>query len=87
MSSTGLSAVLGLASTVYCSRAVDPYLTNIVASYLLVRTAKGYAEPLAKALPLALAPDNPGSVQVTTTSQLVNLQAGINSDLARPRSG
>jgi len=69
--------------TVFFSRAVDPYLTDIVDSYLLVRTAKGYAEPLAKALPLALAPANPGSIQVSTTSQLANLQAGINSDLTR----
>jgi len=69
--------------TVFFSRAVDPYLTNIVDSYLLVRTAKGYAEPLAKALPLALAPANPGSIQVSTTSQLANLQAGINNDLTR----
>ncbi|MCL2782381.1 MAG: ATP-binding cassette domain-containing protein [Propionibacteriaceae bacterium] len=67
--------------TVFFSRAVDPYLTNVVDSYLLIRTAKGYAEPLAKALPLALAPANPGSVQVSITSQLASLQAGISSDL------
>ncbi|MCL2490792.1 MAG: ATP-binding cassette domain-containing protein [Propionibacteriaceae bacterium] len=67
--------------TVFFSPAVDPYLTNIVESYLLVRTGKGYAEPLAKALPLALAPQNPGSIHVSTTSQLANLQAGINTDL------
>ena len=48
-----------------------------------MRTEKGYAEPLAKALPLALAPNNPGSIQVSTTSQLANLQAGINTDLTR----
>jgi len=68
-------------NTIFCSRAVDPYLTNIAASYLLVRTATGYAEPLAHALPLALAPENPGSITVSTTSQLATLQAGINSDL------
>jgi len=69
--------------TVYFSRAVGAYLTNIVDSYLLVHAETGHAEPLARALPLALAPANPGSIQVSTTSRLANLQAGINSDLTR----
>jgi len=68
---------------VFFSRGADGWLTNWVSTYLLVRTQRGYAEPLARALPLALAPENPGSVQVSTTSQLALLQAGINSDLAR----
>jgi|GEM_PF-213983 len=69
--------------TVYCSRAVVADLTNITDAYLLVRTQQGYAEPLAKALPLALDPANPGSIQVSVVSQLATLQAGINSDMSR----
>jgi macrolide transport system ATP-binding/permease protein len=66
---------------VYFSRACLPMLSGRVDSYLLVLTGKGYAEPLARALPLALSPENPGSVHTSTVAQLANLQRGINSDL------
>jgi macrolide transport system ATP-binding/permease protein len=66
---------------VFFSRAVTPYLHGIVDSYLLVRTNSGWAEPLAKAIPLVLRPTNAGAIQVSTVSQLANLQAGIRSDL------
>lgn len=68
--------------TVFMSRAAEACLTNWTSSYLLVRTAPGYAEPLARALPLILAPENPGSAQISTTSQLATLEAGISSDLS-----
>jgi macrolide transport system ATP-binding/permease protein len=66
----------------YFSRGTLPILSNRVDAYLLVRTEKGYAEPLAAAIPMALAPDNPGSISVSTVSQLAQLQRGINSDLS-----
>ncbi|MDR0837311.1 MAG: ATP-binding cassette domain-containing protein [Propionibacteriaceae bacterium] len=66
---------------VYFSRACLPMLPGPVDSYLLVLTGKGYAEPLARALPLALSPENPGSIHTSTVAQLANLQQGINSDL------
>jgi macrolide transport system ATP-binding/permease protein len=69
-------------ATVFASAAVVPSLTNISDAYILVMTQKGFAEPLAAALPLAIAPQNPGSVQVSTVSQLASLQAGINSDMS-----
>jgi macrolide transport system ATP-binding/permease protein len=49
----------------------------------LVQTEPGYAEPLAQAIPLALAPGDPGAIEVSAVAQLAQLQQGIDSDLAR----
>jgi ABC-type lipoprotein export system ATPase subunit/ABC-type lipoprotein release transport system permease subunit len=68
-------------SAAFFSRAVAPYLQGAADAYLLVRTHSGWAEPLAKAIPLVLRPTNAGAIQVSTVSQLANLQAGIRSDL------
>ncbi|MCL2783080.1 MAG: ATP-binding cassette domain-containing protein [Propionibacteriaceae bacterium] len=66
----------------YFSRGALPFLANDTDSYMFVQTGKGFAEPLAKAIPLALSPQNPGAYQVSTVSQLAGLQQGISSDLA-----
>ena len=47
-----------------------------------VHTLPGYAEPLAKAIPVALSPANPGQIQTSTVAQLAQLQQGINTDLS-----
>jgi macrolide transport system ATP-binding/permease protein len=70
-------------STLYFSRGVSTVLTGLADKFILVRTSKGYAEPLARAIPLALAPDNPGAVTVSKVAELAQLQQSIDSDLSR----
>jgi len=48
---------------------------------LVVRTEMGYPAAVAEAVPLALAPDNPGSVGVSTVGDLRQLRYGVASDL------
>jgi macrolide transport system ATP-binding/permease protein len=52
-----------------------------LSSTLLVRTELGYPAALADAIPIALAPDNPGSISVSTVADLRNLRMGVASDL------
>ena len=49
----------------------------------LVATLPGFAEPVAQAAPVALAPENPGAFQVLAIAQLRELQAGVRDDLAQ----
>lgn len=51
--------------------------------YWLVTTLPGFAEPVAQAAPVALAPENPGAFQVSAVAQLRELQAGVRDDLAQ----
>lgn len=48
---------------------------------LVVRTEMGYPAAVAEAVPLALAPENPGSVGVSTVGDLRQLRYGVASDL------
>jgi macrolide transport system ATP-binding/permease protein len=65
------------------SPATITYLADQVDNFLLVDCQPGYAEPLAKAIPLALMPDNPGQIGVSVVAQLAQLQLGINGDLSQ----
>lgn len=47
---------------------------------MVVRTALGYPAPVADALPLVLAPSEPGSVSIETVADLRNLARGVNTD-------
>jgi macrolide transport system ATP-binding/permease protein len=69
-------------NALYFSRGASSLLAGLADKYLLVHTEPGYAEPLARAIPLALAPDNPGAVTVSVVAQLAQLQQGIDSDLS-----
>jgi macrolide transport system ATP-binding/permease protein len=77
------SGTLKYDDALYFSPGAMAYLTDQLEAGWLVAAHDGYAEPLAKALPLALAPANPGQITVSTPPQLALLQQGINSDLGR----
>lgn len=51
------------------------------AARLVVRTDMGYPATVAEAVPLLLAPENPGSVRVSTVGDLRQLRYGVASDL------
>jgi macrolide transport system ATP-binding/permease protein len=70
-------------NVLYFSRGAQPLLAGITERSILVRAEPGYAEPLAKAIPFALAPDDPGRITVSAVAQLAQLQQGIDSDLTR----
>ena len=70
-----------LDNALYFSPGVAVILTDQLDSLVEVHTAPGYAEPLAKAIPTALSPTNPGQIQTSTVAQLAQLQQGINTDL------
>ena len=48
---------------------------------LTVRTETGFPYPVSQAAPLAIAPENPGSVTTRTVADLRNLRAGVSDDL------
>lgn len=66
---------------IYLSPGCLPVLRDQLRLVHVVETEPGYAEPIARAAPMVLAPDNPGSISVSTVAQLAKLQEGINSDL------
>jgi len=68
-------------NTAYFSPGAATMLVDPLDSYVDVHTLPGYAEPLAKAIPVSLMPTNPGQIQCSTVAQLAQLQQGINSDL------
>lgn len=68
-------------NTIFFTPASMTVLCDQLEGYWLIRADKGYAEPLAQAIPLALAPENPGRVTVSVVAELAQLQQGINSDL------
>ena len=68
-------------NVLYFSPGAIPLLTDQLDSRVEVHTQPGYAEPLAKAIPTALNPANPGQIHISTVAQLAQLQQGINSDL------
>lgn len=70
-----------LDGSVFLNAGALPILTDQLDNYLWVRVASGYAEPVARAAPLVLAPENPGRIAVSTVAQLAQLQQGINADL------
>jgi hypothetical protein len=77
------SGTLRYDNALYFSPGTLTYLTDQLESEWQVATQEGYAEPVAKALPLAMSPLNPGQIAVSTPPQLALLQQGINSDLGR----
>ncbi|MDR1266216.1 MAG: ATP-binding cassette domain-containing protein, partial [Propionibacteriaceae bacterium] len=77
------SGQVALDDTLYFSPGVLPLLTDRFESYWLVRAEAGYAEPLARAVPLFLAPADSGRIVVSTVAQLAQLQAGVSADLTR----
>ncbi|MDR1214545.1 MAG: ATP-binding cassette domain-containing protein [Propionibacteriaceae bacterium] len=79
---TSLGDVL-LDDAVYASFPTTTYLTGRVDCFILVKTQPGYAEPLEAAIPLALSPENPGSVTVTVVAQLAQLQQAVTHDLTQ----
>ncbi|MDR2347546.1 MAG: ATP-binding cassette domain-containing protein, partial [Bifidobacteriaceae bacterium] len=56
-------------------------LSGTSSALILVAAAPGRAEALHRAIPLALAPANPGGVEVSTPSDLASLQAAVASNL------
>ncbi len=72
-----------LDSATYFSPGTLPILADQLDATIFVSTQTGYAEPVAKAIPLALAPTEPGKISVAKVSNLAKLQQGINSDLAQ----
>ncbi|MDR1393026.1 MAG: ATP-binding cassette domain-containing protein [Bifidobacteriaceae bacterium] len=72
-----------LDSALFFSPAARLILSDQTDQYWDIRTADGYAEPVAKAIPLALAPNNPGQIAVSTVAQLAGLQQGVSADLSR----
>ena len=50
-------------------------------STLVVRTEEGYPAVVADAVPILLAPGNPGSVHINTVADLRNLRIGVAGDL------
>ena len=48
---------------------------------ITVRTVEGYPAALATAIPLAINPGNPGSIQTTTVADLRSLRRGVAQDL------
>ncbi len=68
---------------IYLSAGTMPFLADQLNSWIEVTAMKGYGEPLAKAIPLALSPVHPGDITVTAVSNLSQLQAGITNDLGR----
>ena len=54
---------------------------NNPSSQLIVRTEVGSSASVAEAIPLALSPDAPGDVRVSTTGDLRNLRIGVAQDL------
>ena len=70
-----------LDNQLYFSPPTSRALIDELDAVIEVHTLPGYGEPLAKAIPVALSPANPGQVQVSVVAQLARLQQGINSDL------
>ncbi len=68
-------------NTAYFTPAALQVLADQLESSWIVHTEQGYAEPLALAIPLALAADNPGRISVSAVAALRSLQEGINTDL------
>ncbi|WP_458109430.1 ATP-binding cassette domain-containing protein [Arthrobacter sp. R3-55] len=58
-------------------------LTDNVAASLVLRTGPGMPAAIAEALPKALNPAEPGTVEVRTVADLRELKQGINTDLGR----
>ncbi len=71
----------GLDDSLYFSAPVLVELSDQLEAYWFVRSVDGYAEPLARTIPLVLAPQNPGQIGVSTVAQLAELQQGIAGDL------
>jgi macrolide transport system ATP-binding/permease protein len=69
--------------TLYFSAPAMAILADQLDSQVIVHAEAGYSEPLAKAIPYVLAPDNPGRIGVSTVAQLAKLQQGIGTDLSR----
>ena len=65
----------------YFSPGVLPVLSGQLEASWWVRATPGYAEPLHRGIPLALAPESPGRIAVSVVAQLSDLQQGINADL------
>jgi len=70
-----------LDNAVYFSPGAAPVLLDPLNRVVEIHSLPGYAEPLAAAIPIALAPGNPGQIQVSAVAQLSHLQQGINTDL------
>ncbi|MET3902861.1 ABC transporter ATP-binding protein/permease [Paenarthrobacter sp. 4246] len=58
-------------------------LTSNVSASLVLRTSPGMPAAIAEALPKALNPAEPGTVEVQTVADLRELKQGINTDLGR----
>lgn len=54
---------------------------SAVPSQYVIRTDVGYSAVIARAVPIALAPDAPGSISVETSAELRNLRLGVQTDL------
>ncbi|MDU7360442.1 MAG: ATP-binding cassette domain-containing protein [Propionibacteriaceae bacterium] len=70
-------------NTVFVSRSamakVDPARIGVT---FYARTEPGYPSTIAPSVPLALAPDNPGSVTVQTVADLLGLRVGVADDMS-----
>lgn len=61
---------------------VIPLQDEFVSSrQLLIHTEAGYPAAVADAIPLAISPSSPGSVEVSTVGDLRNLRVGVSTDL------
>ncbi|MDR1214913.1 MAG: hypothetical protein LBK54_12670 [Propionibacteriaceae bacterium] len=72
---------MSLDNALYFSSGSEVVLVDPLDRLVVAHTDPGYAEPLAQAIPLALAPASPGRIQTSTVAQLAQLQQGINADL------
>jgi ABC-type antimicrobial peptide transport system permease subunit len=71
-------------TTVFVSNAVVPYLTDLDDAYILVTAQPGFAAALTTALPLAIAPQDPQSVEVATVSPDVGTRIDVDDSWSGP---
>jgi macrolide transport system ATP-binding/permease protein len=72
----------GLDGGLLLSPAGAELLSIPISATILVGSAPGRAEALHDAIPMALAPANPGEIEVSVPSDLASLQAGVASNLS-----
>lgn len=70
----------GAEDKIFLNPAAAAGIKNLQPTYV-VRTKPGYPAPLSDAIPLALSPDNPGSISVQTVADLRNLKTGVSGEL------